>query len=86
MLGQVVVVEPPIAVRQHSAHVAVERTQQAAIVLALQPGVDVAVEQLGLVLAHFLEVGIRDAQLVGELAARQGRDAVAGGAAGFLDH
>ena len=40
--------------------------------LALQPGVHIAVEQGRLVFAHALEIGIRDFQLVRQLATRQG--------------
>jgi hypothetical protein len=44
-LGQVEVVQAPVAIRQHGTHIAVEGAQHAPLFLALQPGVDVAVEQ-----------------------------------------
>jgi hypothetical protein len=70
-LGQVEVVQAPVAIRQHGTHMAVEGAQHAPLFLALQPGVHVAVEQCRLAFTHALEVGIRNLQLVRQLAARQ---------------
>ena len=76
VLRKIEVVQPAIAVRQHSPHLPVQRADHPAVAVRLQPGVDVAVEQLGLLGTHALEVGERDLELVGELPTRQTRDAV----------
>ncbi|WP_413912433.1 hypothetical protein, partial [Candidatus Skiveiella danica] len=51
----------------------------------MQPGVHVAIEQCRLVFAHALEIGIRDLQLVRQLATRQPGDTVVHRVAAFLD-
>ena len=71
MLREVVVVEPAVAVRQHGANVAVQRAHQAPVVLAVQPRVHVAVQQVRLLLAHALKVGVGDAELLCQLALGQ---------------
>jgi hypothetical protein len=86
MHGQVVVVQAPVAVGQHGTYLSVEGAQQAPVGLALQPGVDVAVQQCRLVLAHALEIGIRNVQLVGELPARERRHAIGCRSACLLDY
>lgn len=54
----------------------VQRTDHPTVAVRLQPGVDVEVQQRGLLAAHPLEVGERDPELVGELPTRQVRHAV----------
>ena len=85
MLREVEVVEPPISVRQHSTDGPVQGADHAAIAVGPQPGVDVAVQQCRLVMAHAFEVGERDLELVGELVPREAIDAVFNFARAGLD-
>ncbi len=84
-IRQFEVVQSAVAVGQHRPNLAVEHAEHAAVLAALQPGVDVMVQQDRLLAAHALEVRIWDLQFVGQLAPRQRGDAETAAAAGLLD-